>query len=48
MTKRYIFTVVLSGMGPNEDAAWQDAIEQFQQDPGPTPEQFEVEDEEDN
>jgi hypothetical protein len=44
--KRFEFTVVLSGWGSDADSAWESACEGFVQDPGSTPENAEVVDEE--
>ena len=40
--QRHTFTVTLSGFGRDADAAWQDAVEGFSQDPGATPDEFEL------
>jgi hypothetical protein len=34
MTKRYRFVVEMTGVGENPDAAWDNAIEAFNADPG--------------
>lgn len=39
--KRYVFNVTLGGYGKNADEAWQDVIEGFTQEPGPTPDKSE-------
>ncbi len=45
--KHYLFKVTLSGYGETLESAWQDATEQFAQDPGaPDDEDYKVEDEE--
>ena len=33
-SKKYFFTVELTGIGPTEESAWLDATEAFNQDPG--------------
>lgn len=43
---RYLFKVELSGFGNNPSQAWDDAVEGFMQDAGPTPEEYEYEEEE--
>lgn len=32
---RYLFPIVLSGVGRNADEAWEEAVEMFIQEPGP-------------
>lgn len=44
---RYNFPITLSGEGDNPDEAWEHAIEQFVVDPGTTPDEIQVEPEED-
>ncbi len=39
--KRYVFTIQISGIGENEQEAWLDATESFDQDPGSCPKQHE-------
>jgi hypothetical protein len=45
--KRYTFTVVLTGYGENEDQAWNDAVTSTCLEDDPTPDEYEVEDDED-
>lgn len=46
--KHYLFKVTLSGYGDSLQSAWDDATEQFAQDPGaPDDEGYTVEDEDD-
>jgi len=33
-TEKYTFTVELTGIGKNQEEAWLDAVEAFNQDPG--------------
>lgn len=42
--KRYIFQLAIQGYGNDPETAWNDAVESFIQDPGSTPDTFEVED----
>lgn len=44
--KTYEFTICLRGTGENEDAAWQDAIFAFSEDPGDWPEPLVLDDDE--
>lgn len=44
--KTYIFTVHLRGMGNSPDEAWIDAIEATNLDEDPTPENYYIEEEE--
>lgn len=39
---RYEFQITLVGEGDTPEKAWQDAIESFESDPGPAPEEFVV------
>ena len=41
--KTYLFTITLSGTGETSDDAWNNACESFSLEPGPTPEEYEVE-----
>ena len=34
MNKSYLFTVVLRGIGTNDETAWEDAVDAFTNDPG--------------
>jgi hypothetical protein len=43
--KHYEFPITLSGDGNTPDEAWEDAVEGFMLDPGITPDEFTVEDE---
>lgn len=43
--KRYIFTIQISGVGENEQEAWLDATEAFDQDPGVCPNNHTIEEE---
>lgn len=38
--KRHEFTITLAGYGDTPDKSWQDAVEEFCSDPGPTPEEY--------
>jgi hypothetical protein len=40
--KRYTFTIQIAGVGENEQEAWLDATEAFDQDPGMPPKGQEV------
>lgn len=42
--KSYMFTIQLRGFGDTPEQAWNDALENFMQDPGPAPEEFIMED----
>ncbi len=35
--KSYLFNIIISGEGDNIDDAWDDAVDAFIDDPGPTP-----------
>jgi hypothetical protein len=40
MSKIYEFTVTIIGDGENEDEAWNTAVVALSMDPGPTPDEF--------
>lgn len=39
--KRFIFRIELQGFGRDVQEAWNDAVEHFELDPGPPPEEYE-------
>lgn len=43
--KNFSFKIILNGIGKTAEEAWEDAVEGFMLDPGPTPEpdEYEVE-----
>jgi len=43
--KRYEFTITLGGYGETPDQAWEDATEGFSLEPGETPSEYQVEEE---
>lgn len=43
--KRYEFTITLAGYGDTPDEAWENAVEGFSLDSGETPDEYTVEDE---
>lgn len=46
--KTFFFTVELSGQGDTPEDAWENAVEGFSVDPGPCPDEFSVDDEDDS
>lgn len=45
--KTFFFTVELSGQGDTPEDAWDHAVEAFAVEPGPCPDEFSVDDEDD-
>ena len=40
--RRWLFTLTMAGFGDNIDEAWDDAVEDFMLDPGPVPDESEI------